>query len=690
MLTDAEAEAKKEAEKAAKKPVIDPSRYSLDNVPIGGFGGGRVDQLPGLGTPAGQPSSGPVMQGPNGLGYFEVDPQKVFDQETALISQRQSVETARQRVLELEAEGTATAAEISAAKTAAQLAERGYISLQQKLAEAQQGTWKKMEDTAKKFANGMDGIGAALDSDFGLSDGLPGLAENLTKFIANLAAAPLLGQLSAIKTAAGDEGSGVVGMLASNGAFGDRFLPNKTGTTTQADNSQAATAGPLLSGNPNVNAMLALAQSSSGKTAYAPASDLINGLADCSGSISDLYEVLTTGKASPARMFTTTNFASDAEAAKLGFLPGYMPGALNVGVNPYPGQSGHMAATLPNGVNFEGGGGTGGGAQYGGSAAGAQDPQFEKHYYLPTGATPGVPASGPSAISMSGPSFPIPLPVTIVGGLPGGGGPISIPGASPGLAEPGLPGPVLPGIPAATPNAIGPAPLGGGLGPPTFSPLTPGQLTNPGLTSPTPIGGGAGSGAGIPGLGPVPQGLTPPGVPGNPIGPSLMPGQAPGPVPGAGAGMSTGIGGIPLAALQGAASGLDMLAPGAGAAANLGIQLANRTIGYAGQQAGNLVSGLFETFTLSGSKGSIDPMKSLPGRLLAGIAGARPSLPNTSGGGVQKPQEQQQNPQQNQGGGPMVNIEQVNQAPGQEPSSVANEVASQVRSAELSTGYFRR
>ena len=34
-------------------------------------------------------------------------------------------------------------------------------------------------------------IGAKLDNDFGISKGLPGLAENLFKFLANLAAAPI-------------------------------------------------------------------------------------------------------------------------------------------------------------------------------------------------------------------------------------------------------------------------------------------------------------------------------------------------------------------------------------------------------------------------------------------------------------------------------------------------------------------
>ncbi|WP_141564537.1 phage tail tape measure protein, partial [Mycolicibacterium palauense] len=640
ILTDEQAQAQKDAEQAAKaKPAIDPRRYSLDSVPIGGFDGLRVDQLPGVGIPApGLAGGGPLPPGP-GYGAFSVDQQKVFDAETSLISQGQSVENARRRLLELEADSNASQADLNEARTAVTLAERQYLSQQQKLAEAQQGTWKKMQDTAESFSSGMEDIGAALDNDFGLSDGIPGLVENLVKAAGSLAAAPLLGPLSAIKAAAGDEGSGLLGMLASNGAFGPRFqpgVPDNSGIGVPGYPYSSA-AGPMASqgSRGNLGAMLSLAQWASGRTDYAPASDLIDGLADCSGSISDLYEVLTTGKSSPNRMFTTTSFGSDADAAKLGFLPGYMPGAFNIGVNPYPGQSGHMAATLPNGVNFEGGGGTGGGAQYGGSAAGALDPQFEKRYYLPLGP--------------AGSTSPLPSP-------------------------PAYSAPELYSSENTSPGLTNPAPAGGsGAGLPGIPEVDPGAGPLPALA-----GGGGGSmlpGAGMPQAAPF---MSPPGSPANPIGPSLIPGQAPGAIPGAGAGMTQGIGGLPLAAAQAAASGLDALAPGAGAAANLALQLGNRTVGFLAQQAGTLASGIFETLSVSGSKGPVDPLKTLPGRVLAGIAGARPSIPNTAGGGVQqqpKPDAQQNAQQPGQGGGPLVEIKELHQQPGQEPTSVANEVA---------------
>ncbi|OBG32425.1 hypothetical protein [Mycolicibacter heraklionensis] len=201
------------------------------------------------------------------------------------------------------------------------------------------------------------------------------------------------------------------------GSIGGGRGPSSTGSVGSAASGL---------GGGNVAAMMALAQAASGRTKYGPASDLVGGLADCSGAISDLVEVLDTGASTPGRLFTTMDFATDEQAAKFGFLPGYMPGALNIGVNPYPGQSGHMAATLPNGVNFESGGGTGGGAQYGGNAAGALDKQFEKHYYRPVGGSAGAFGGGVNPSSMPGfYAWVVPMKgdgVAAMGGSRGGSG----------------------------------------------------------------------------------------------------------------------------------------------------------------------------------------------------------------------------------------------------------------------------
>jgi hypothetical protein len=135
-------------------------------------------------------------------------------------------------------------------------------------------------------------------------------------------------------------------------------------------------------------------------------------VADCSGAVSDLVEVITTGQTTPGRLFSTSN--EGAELAKRGFQPGYQPGALNVGFkNGGPG-GGHTAATLPNGVNFESGG-SHGGIAYGGPAAGANDPQFTDHWYLPVGAG-GVPGAG--AAQQWSPGIP-----AVGGGTAGGSTP---------------------------------------------------------------------------------------------------------------------------------------------------------------------------------------------------------------------------------------------------------------------------
>ncbi|QCG77093.1 tape measure protein [Mycobacterium phage Bananafish] len=94
------------------------------------------------------------------------------------------------------------------------------------------------------------------------------------------------------------------------------------------------------------------------------ASDLAAGLSDCSGAISDLVELITKGQATGERLFSTADAGSVLKS--LGAVEGALPGALQIGWD-----AGHMRATLPNGVPFESGGGTGQGATYGGNARGA-------------------------------------------------------------------------------------------------------------------------------------------------------------------------------------------------------------------------------------------------------------------------------------------------------------------------------
>ena len=200
-----------------------------------------------------------------------------------------------------------------------------------------------------------------------------------------------------------------------------------------------------------------------------------------------------------------------------------------------------MAATLPNMVNFEGGGGTGGGAQYGGSATGALDPQFSKHYYMPVGPT--VPT--PSAADINSPAN-----------------------------------------------------------------------TNPALTPPLPsFGGGGGAMAG--------------GMPSAaPFANTQYGGVEPASGMGKG-GVGMDGGGALGMAMQAGGMALDAMAPGAGQAAQTGVKLINRTIQYGSQAVGIGVQGALDTLLPWG--GSELASNNWAVRLLGGVAGAAPAIPNTAG-----------------------------------------------------------
>lgn len=275
-----------------------------------------------------------------------------------------------------------------------------------------------------------------------------------------------------------------------------------------------------------------------------------------------------------------------------------------------------------------------------------------------------------------------------LGGLFGGlfGGGAGAP-AAPSLGQPGYGGvgSVYPGggmTPGA--SAMGPAPLGGSVG----------GLLTPSLGAPSGLAAGPTSSARN----------TTPGVS------SKAPSAGPG---GSGFG---GIGGLPMSLAQtgisAASLALDSQAPGAGqaaaAAAQIGIQLANRTAGWWGQAAGIGVGGLMETLLPHGSE-QADPTKSWIGRLAAGFAGARPALPNAAGAGdggpaqpddpkkaagqsqpPQTPEEAKKLAEQTGGGqstsGPMVKVENLNNYTPDGGQSVANQIGRMQMSSYASGG----
>mgnify|MGYP003607090970 CR=1 FL=1 len=220
--------------------------------------------------------------------------------------------------------------------------------------------------------------------------------------------------------------------------------------------------------------------------------------------------------------------------------------------------------------------------------------------------------------------------------------------------------------------------------------LSSGAAYTPGASAigPAPIGGGM-----VPGLVPPVGPGAAPAAPGAAAGPSV---NSVAPTAGAGGAGFQGVGGLPLAGLQAATAGLDMMAPGAGQAAQTGIQLANRTAGYVGQLAGIGVGGLMETLLPHGSA-LADPGKSWVGRIASGVAGARPALPNAAGGDnpagssapPQTPEQAQALQAQNgggQSGGPMVHVENMNNYSSDGGQSISNQIARSQMSSYMSGG----
>lgn len=323
---------------------------------------------------------------PYAPGYGMAEPGETTQQYAArqavLEAQHKSAEEYA-KLRQMESSGVATQNDIINQKNKVLEAQRAQQAAEMRLNDVYT---KQVEDATK----GMDALGAGLDRDLGLSKGLAGLADNLVRFIGSLAAAPLMGQLNAISAAQGGPGatgSGLIGMLGASGAFGPQYQVGGYDTSGKPYSVAAAMGGGTTTQQQALSAMPAgyakaveIAEESSGKPyRYGGAGDALHQfLYDCSGFMSDIYSSLTGQQTGVRRFSTTSDFKS------LGFMPGYDKNSLfNIGVNPQPGMSGHMAGTL-GGVNVESGGAANM-TQYGGTAAGALSPQFSQQWHLPNG-----------------------------------------------------------------------------------------------------------------------------------------------------------------------------------------------------------------------------------------------------------------------------------------------------------------
>lgn len=575
----------------------DPSQDHLNHI--------HALYRPGVGAiaPGGVGPAGMYAQPGGRGGYFQVDPQKVLEQQHSVESAAHDLEDARKNRLALEKDNQATAQEIADAKWKETEAGWKLQAEQAALAKVQQGTYESMSSSANSMSKGMGQIGAALDKDFGISKGLPGIAENLVKFVANLAFAPMLGQLSAIQAANPSQGGyGLMGIMGAQGAFGPQFtgLPGAPGMGPSAM-GPAALGGGL------------------GGIAGAQVQHLANWDATAQGESSGNWGINTGNGYSGGLQFTPSSWAA---AGGTQFAPAAYLAT--------PEQQKTVADQLYR----------------------MQGPGAWPNTFVPNGPAPGYDEGGPVPPGGDGnfnPGITIDTSRASMSKNPYAGNYADL--LTPGGAH---------WIPGSNPNRqvpIGVLPAdynnwlkmmivqadfmgkqhyadGGDVSP---AMLTPGEhvLTTDDVKAMGGQGGvydfrrslhGYQDGGGVPQK-PQYGGVTPTSNPG-------------------GGGLGITPGGTIDTAMNLAAGAADLLAPGAGQAAATGMKLANRAIQYAGQVAGIMASGWMETFLPTG--GSELANNNWLTRLGGALAGAAPALPNAAGGpqGTSTPSPPPLTPQQ--------------------------------------------
>ena len=550
-------------------------------------------------------------------------PTAIANAQTRLDEARHAVAEKQARVNQLQQSNIATEEDNQKARNDLTKAERDQQQAEQALHDSRMSAYEKQAGQMGQMSSAMSEFGAQLDSDFGISDGLAGIADNLVRFVASLAMAPLVGQLSAISNAHGDEGSGVMGMLASSGALGPRFMPGygstggsggyggggygmpvggSGGTPTEAQVKQIAAAFGLSvtsedrPGDPGYHGQgMALDVSNgSGNTPQMRAfadymaqnfggslKELIYSDGSFSGLIGDGKNVTGSGYYSQGTLSEHENHVHVAAAWGSGASNG----------SPVP-------------VNVMGGPGSMSGFNWDAVAAKESSGNWQNADTGNNGHYGGLQFSPSTWNAFGGQEFaPMPHMATREQQM--------------AVAD----RTAFTGYNGTKPQGLG-----------AWEVITNGSTAGDGITvnsqpsspySPLPpLGSMPGGGGGGPGTG-MPNGLMVGGP--TPLGAAQS-------YPAGPAGGGLGLGGMAMDGLMAATSGLDMMMPGAGAAAKIGIQVANRTAKYGGQVAGILTSGFLDTITPAGDKPQASIGNSWLGKLAGGIAGASAALPNAAGG----------------------------------------------------------
>lgn len=683
-------------------PNIPYGQYSLQNIPLGQFSGSQW-AAPDPRSMVSQLTPHQIAQG-NTKGYgYVVDPQQVFDKESALQQQRAAVEEARARVLELAQDNQATEQAKLKAQNDIVQAERTFIKTQVELLEAQRGTWKKINESIKDQTKMLDGLGAEIDADFGISKGLPGIAENLTKFLANITAAPVYGALAGVRGAGGDlgGGKGLIGAAALSGAFGPQFMQPDSSTPAPPAPTvtapSAALPGAAIPGATTPSIPATSAETPGSPNPFAGIRPSLNpknvstaGLQPQSMALLSLIQGMP--------QFAGIPLTSAVLTRENDPFPWHPSGrGLDLGLDatdPVQSALGDQLNAFLN-ANKD---------MFGiyNTLWKVKDHFNHLHIALKEGASPLMnnpalkglmpPGTGGAVTdlkpSLTSGGIPIPLPVTIVGGtgtagLPTAGSPAGTPGITPPAGTPNGPAPAtntpLPIPPAGTPGGK-PGSTGSmkdeavtkvwtvepdgsiswrsSYGNPTAAPK--GQPGRPATAPPAAAAGPLPANLPSPGQGmPMPWTL-PPLAPTPGAGPTQI-GATVAPPEGTGDGFGGFSGGI-LGAAQAAAGAAGAMSGGgaaAGALAQMGIEELNRAIAFAGQAAGIGVSGLMETFLPTG--GSELANNNWLTKIAGGIVGMKPLLPNFANvSGAANDVQQAQNSGNPQGGTANVNVTQNN------------------------------
>lgn len=501
----------------------------------GGGGGSATSDLPVLPYNAKDPMS--LLQG------YPVT-SSLYGAAGSVLDAQQRRAQAESDLNELLKSNVATANEIQNARNDLAKAEREQHEAEIRLQEAKASATEKFTNRVDDLNSGISELSAGLDKDLGLSNGLAGLADNLVRFLGAIATAPLQAQLQRQIQANPNEGSGLIGIAAAQGAFGPQYTPQAIAAASNPTTSYGGYGMPQYGGYP--------AYASSPSFAAQPGQS----------ARSFAHEVMMPYWQSMG--LTVGDHAADQHGE-------HQNGALDIMVDSIEQGNAVLAQVL-------------------------QDPNvygaiFNRQSY----------------------------------GYGNGASPRAYNGASPHTDH------VHAWYKPGGQNNIAPRQYGGA---PNWSQGMP--LPN------LPIGAGGGE---SPVLGNGPMG---PGI-GAGYQPTVQPQAPQGWQPGA---KSSGGGGI-IGAAGSAAAGMF---PGGGAAAQIAMQMIQRTIQYGGEVAGSLAQGALDFFSVSDPDGG--PGASLGeswlGRLAGSIASASPQLPSTAGG-ADKATEQGRQQQQSGAAAQAVN-----------------------------------